>query len=82
MFKFIKHYTYFFSFLPVKSGTCDENEYKLINDLLLEYNKYARPTLNHTQTTDVWFGLSLSQLIDVVSKKNSFIFRFGFRRQL
>ena len=55
-----------FSFF-IKGTYCDENEYKLIDDLLKDYNKYARPSLNHKQTTDVIFGLSLSQLIDVVN---------------
>ena len=44
----------------------DEHEYKLINDLLANYNVYARPSLDHRDATNVTFGLSLSQLIDVV----------------
>ena len=34
----------------------DEFEYKLINDLMSGYNKYARPTKNYSQTTNVTFG--------------------------
>ncbi len=45
----------------------DEYEYKLIDDLLSGYNQYARPSISHLATTNVTFGLSLAQLIDVVS---------------
>lgn len=45
----------------------DENEYRLINDLLKNYNIYARPSIDHKHATNVTLGLSLSQLIDVVS---------------
>lgn len=31
------------------------------------YNKYVRPVLNETMKIDVYIGLKLSQLIDVVS---------------
>lgn len=44
----------------------DEHEYKLIRDLLEDYNTYARPSLHYKSATNVTFGLSLSQLIDVV----------------
>lgn len=44
----------------------DEHEYNLIKDLLKEYNRFARPSVNHTEPTNVTFELSLSKLIDVV----------------
>lgn len=44
----------------------DKYEYKLLKHLLLKYNKYARPTQNHTDITNVSLSLSLAQLIDVV----------------
>jgi hypothetical protein len=34
----------------------DEFEYKLIDNLMASYNKYARPTINYSQTTNVTFG--------------------------
>ncbi|RNA12244.1 neuronal acetylcholine receptor subunit alpha-10-like, partial [Brachionus plicatilis] len=46
----------------------DENEYRLINDLLKSYNMYARPTPHFSIPTNVSFDLSLSQLIDVDEK--------------
>lgn len=52
----------------LKGTRSDENEYRLINDLLKEYNLYARPSLHFEDPTNVTFGLSLSQLIDVVRK--------------
>ena len=42
-------------------------ESKLINTLLSDYNKMARPVANHSQAVTVYFGLSLQQIIDVVS---------------
>jgi len=50
----------------------DDYEYTLINDLLKDYNIYARPTTDFNLPTNVTFGLSLSQLIDVVNKLNFF----------
>jgi hypothetical protein len=34
----------------------DDFEYKLIDNLMANYNKYARPTKNYSQTTNVTFG--------------------------
>lgn len=58
--------------VALKGTRSDENEYRLINDLLKEYNLYARPSLHFEDPTNVTFGLSLSQLIDVVRKHNHF----------
>ena len=64
--------THFISFQAVY---CDEHEYKLINDLMRNYNIYARPPTDYRIPTNVTLGFSLSQLIDVVSifAVNSFI---------
>lgn len=35
--------------------------------MLKNYNRYARPSTSYAIPTNVTFGLSLSQLIDVVS---------------
>lgn len=63
-YSFIKfHMTYL-----ILVAKLDEYEYKLINDLLRGYNLYARPSLHFEEPTNVTFGLSLSQLIDVVMR--------------
>lgn len=47
---------------------CDENEYRLIRDLLVGYDKRVRPSRNYTESLNVTFGLALAQIIDVVSE--------------
>lgn len=46
----------------------DENEKRLIKDILQGYEKRLKPGLNASHPLNVTFGLSLAQLIDVVSK--------------
>lgn len=43
-------------------------EERLLKDLFARYNKLSRPVENTTDTVLVHFGLSIAQLIDVVSK--------------
>lgn len=43
-------------------------EERLLKDLFVHYNKLSRPVENTTDTVLVHFGLSIAQLIDVVSK--------------
>lgn len=43
-------------------------EERLLQDLFEHYNKLSRPVENTTDTVLVHFGLSIAQLIDVVSK--------------
>ncbi len=45
---------------------CDYWEYKLMNDLLDDYDLSIRPSDNHNATLNVTFGLALAQIIDVV----------------
>ena len=45
----------------------DQNEYRLIRDLLAGYDKRVRPSRNYTESLNVTFGLALAQIIDVVS---------------
>ncbi|XP_070212655.1 neuronal acetylcholine receptor subunit alpha-10-like [Littorina saxatilis] len=47
---------------------CDENEYRLIRDLLVGYDKRVRPSRNYTESLNVTFGLALAQIIDVDMK--------------
>ena len=44
-------------------------ETKLINNIMNErgYNQYARPVRNESEAVEVKFGLSLQQIVDVVS---------------
>ncbi|KAL4222211.1 Neurotransmitter-gated ion-channel transmembrane region [Mactra antiquata] len=46
----------------------DVNEYRLIRDLLRGYDKRIRPSLNASVPTNVTFGFSLAQIIDVDEK--------------
>ncbi|KAL5007558.1 hypothetical protein ScPMuIL_016364 [Solemya velum] len=46
----------------------DENEYRLVKDLMRGYDKRIRPSLNASEPLNVTFGLALSQLIDVDEK--------------
>jgi hypothetical protein len=46
---------------------CDEWEYKLVHEILKNYDSAIRPSLNHTHTLNVTFGLALAQIIDVVN---------------
>jgi len=45
----------------------DDHEYRLIRDLLRNYDPRLRPLKNASHALNVTFGLALSQIIDVVS---------------
>ena len=49
-------------------GSHAHAEERLLQDLFRHYNKHSRPVENATDTVLVHFGLSIAQLIDVVSK--------------
>jgi len=49
----------------------DDHEYKLIRDLLRNYDPRLRPLLNASHPLNVTFGVALSQIIDVVSVYSS-----------
>lgn len=53
------------------SGSCSEDEERLVRDLFRGYNKLIRPVQNMTEKVDVRFGLAFVQLINVVSIHNS-----------
>ncbi|XP_057306708.1 neuronal acetylcholine receptor subunit alpha-7-like [Hydractinia symbiolongicarpus] len=55
-------------------------EDRLLADLFQNYNPAARPALNDTDTVNVTFGLTLSQIIDV-HEKNQFLVISAFIRQ-
>ena len=43
------------------------HERRLLNDLLANYNKLERPVINESEAVQLSFGLTLQQIIDVVS---------------
>ena len=56
-----------FSLVSAVLTMADINEYRLVRDLLRNYDKRIRPSLNASHAINVTFGFSLSQIIDVVS---------------
>ena len=62
-------------FSGVESGP---NERRLINDLMSKYNNLERPVFNESEALKLNFGLTLQQIIDVVSKKLFNIPGWGF----
>lgn len=44
----------------------DDIEYRLMRDLLRNYDRQVRPSLNASEPLNVTFGLALAQIIDVV----------------
>lgn len=52
--------------LVFKCVKCDDWEYRLVNDLLKNYDSSIRPSIQHNSTLNVTFGLALTQIIDVV----------------
>ena len=55
---------YFYRYLDVHTSIHEE---RLLEDLFNTYNSAARPTIKDNETVAVRFGLTLSQIIDVVS---------------
>ncbi len=47
--------------------TSDENEYRLMRNVMREYDVRIRPSRNSSEAINVTFGLALAQIIDVVS---------------
>ncbi|KAK2727385.1 hypothetical protein QYM36_008020 [Artemia franciscana] len=45
---------------------CDESEYRLAQYLMSTYDRAVRPSRNASEPVNVTFGLSLTQIIDVV----------------
>ena len=50
--------------IMVDSGMAER---KLLNDLMTQYNKLERPVMNESEPVTLTFGLTLQQIIDVVS---------------
>ncbi|CAG9816600.1 unnamed protein product [Phaedon cochleariae] len=54
------------------------HEKLLLNNLLAAYNVLERPVANESEPLEVKFGLTLQQIIDVVSMDSLFIDRLTF----
>lgn len=50
-----------------------EHEDALLRHLFQGYQKWVRPVLNSSDIIKVYFGLKISQLVDVVSDPRSFV---------
>ncbi len=59
---YIKYITF-----SVVMVTSDENEYRLMRNVMREYDVRIRPSRNSSEAINVTFGLALAQIIDVVS---------------
>lgn len=57
---------YYIFFSDVYGGP---HERRLLNDLLEHYNTLERPVYNESEALTLLFGLTLQQIIDVVSTK-------------
>lgn len=55
------------------------HEKRLLNNLLAPYNILERPVANESESLEVKFGLTLQQIIDVVSRIFCFIYSFLYR---
>lgn len=53
-------------FVTVDIVSTDESEYRLIQDLMRNYDPRIRPSINASESLNVTFGLALAQIIDVV----------------
>lgn len=51
----------------VSESNCGANERRLLKDLLDKYNTLERPVANESEALEVKFGITLQQIIDVVS---------------
>ena len=59
----------FINLISFISGVhCGPHERRLINDLMDRYQNLERPVFNESEALNLKFGLTLQQIIDVVSK--------------
>lgn len=59
---FNKNLIFFFA-----ESNCGAHERALLNNLLAKYNTLERPVANESEPLEVKFGITLQQIIDVVS---------------
>lgn len=53
--------------VSVAESLCGRHEKRLLNELLSSYNTLERPVANESEPLEVKFGITLQQIIDVVS---------------
>jgi Neurotransmitter-gated ion-channel ligand binding domain len=58
---------FFFSFPPIAACLGGYHEKRLLADILDPYNTLERPVVNESDPLQLSFGLTLMQIIDVVS---------------
>ena len=58
-------------FAIISGVDCGTNERRLLNNLLQYYNSLERPVYNESEAVELRFGLTLQQIIDVVSRSIS-----------
>ena len=66
-FAFLSCCLYYLLYVSVTFLLADENEYRLIRDLFINYDKRVRPSIHHSQPVNITYGVALAQIIDVVS---------------
>ena len=57
------------SSLLITGSLAGSHERRLLNDLMTHYQKLERPVLEESQAVSLKFGLTLQQILDVVSKE-------------
>ena len=55
--------------VPFVETMCGYYEKKLLNDLIADYNALERPVVNESEPLLLTFGITLQQIIDVVSQR-------------
>ena len=64
----LKNYSHSHNVFPSFADVhCGPHERRLLNDLLEHYNTLERPVYNESEPLELLFGLTLQQIIDVVS---------------
>ena len=61
---------YFPRWRPCTGGQCGRAERRLINDLMMFYQKLERPVVNESDAIQLKFGLTLQQIMNVVRDSN------------
>lgn len=61
---------------------CGPAERRLINNLLAYYQKLERPVVNESDAIQLRFGLTLQQIMNVVSIARQDLEQFGFNRAI
>ena len=65
------------SFITGAEVHCGTGERKLLNNLMTFYQKLERPVANESEAVQLRFGLTLQQIMDVVSKVSVNLFIYS-----